>query len=164
MNTYQDYLFYFSCTFHFLLIFLKKSDLKLSDDRKGLTINIQLSKTDQFGRGSLTYIYQNNSIWCPINCLSILDKFENDDDNILIYSIQTLRYHLHIFKKNCVTDSENYSWYSFRRGGAYICGLNQVPDSIIKAHSRWKSSAYIVYVSVDVSHAGETISQIFNKL
>ena len=104
----------------------------------------------------ITYLY------CSIY-LSILDNFEND--NILIYSIQTLRYHLHIVLKTIgVDDPENYSWHSFRRGGAYLCGLHQVPDSIIKAHGRWKSSAYIRYVSVDMSHAGETIAQTFNKL
>lgn len=128
MNTFQDCLFYFYMCLSFSaflriseLAHLKKSDLKLSDDKKVLTIKIQYSKTDQFGRGSFTYIYQNDSIWCPINYLSILDNFENDDDNILMYSIQTLCYHLHIVVKTIgVDDPENYSWHSFRRGGACL--------------------------------------------
>ena len=172
MNTFQDYLFYFYMCLSFSAFLriselenLKKSDFKLSEDKKVLTINIQSSKTDQFGRGALTYIYKNESIWCPINYISILDQFEKDDDKIMIYSIQALRSHLQVVLKAIgIQDPQNYSWHSFRRGGAYLCGMHQVPDSIIKAHGRWRSSAYIRYVSVDMSHAGERIADTFGSI
>ena len=43
-------------------------------------------------------------------------------------------------------------------------GRHQEADSIIKAHGRWRSSAYIKYVSVGMSHAGERIADTFRSI
>ena len=42
-------------------------------------------------------------------------------------------------------------------------GRHQETDSIIKAHGRWCSSAYIRYISVDMPHAGERIADTFSS-
>lgn len=166
LNQMDDRLFFFYMTLSFSgflriseLLNLQKKDLELSNDNQILTLYIKNSKTDQFGRGCRTFIYNNETSWSPINFLDTIEKF-NDDDYICHLKEHALRSHLIIILKQIgIPDAENYSWHSFRRGGAYQCGLNGTPDYLIKAHGRWKSSAYIRYVSVDMSFAGQEIAK-----
>mgnify|MGYP001080046394 CR=1 FL=1 len=46
----------------------------------------------------------------------------------------------------------------------YISGCNGVSDSVIKAHGRWKSDAYIRYVSVEMPKAGREIAEVFSNI
>ena len=128
-----------------------------------LSINIATSKTDQFGKGTKTYIYDNEKPWCPLNFVDVLQNFK-DDDKIFTKNQYTLRTHLQFLLRSIgINDYKEYSWHSFRRGGAYYAGVSGVSDSIIKAHGRWKSTAYIRYVSVKMSNAGLTISNAFKN-
>lgn len=143
---------------------LKKKDLKVSEDKSTLSILIESSKTDQFGRGIQTYVYNNNQIWCPIFYLDAFDDV-NDDDLICNLCETALRSHLYtILSSIGVDDYKSYSWHSFRRGGAYLCGCNGISDSTIKAHGRWKSDAYIRYVNVEMPKAGRDIAEVFAKI
>lgn len=72
-NNVYDRKFFFYMTISFCAFLriselrnLKYKDLVLSDDKSTLSILIESSKTDQFGRGIQTYVYNNNKIWCPI--------------------------------------------------------------------------------------------------
>lgn len=166
LNQFDNRLFFLYMTLSFTaflriseLLQLTKKDLQLSDDNDILTISINSSKTDQFGRGSKTYVYNNQTIFNPIQYLDVLKNF-NDDDPICSVKEHALRSHLAVILRQIgIQDYTLYSWHSFRRGGAYYCGLKGTPDYIIKAHGRWKSSAYIRYVSVDMNFAGKEIAQ-----
>lgn len=171
LNQYDNRLFFLYMTLSFSgflriseLLNLKKKDLELSKDSQILTINISSSKTDQFGRGSKTFIYNNNTVFLPIQYLDVIDNLD-DNDLICHYKGHALRSYLSvILKKIGVADSRSYCWHSFRRGGAYLCGINGTPDYVIKAHGRWKSHAYIRYVSVDMNVAGKEIAESLGKI
>ena len=140
------------------LLNIKKKDLELSQNQDILAIKIQNSKTDQFGRGINTYIYKSNTIFCPIQYLDVLQNF-NDEDLICTVKEHALRSHLYVILNTIgVCDAAMYSWHSFRR-----CGMKGTPYYIIKAHGRWKSSAYIRYVSVDMNVAGKEIAESLEK-
>ena len=165
LNNFDDlkFIFFMALSFSaFLriseLMNFKRKNINLSDDNQILTITIESSKTDQFGRQVETYVYYNDTPWCPIKYLNAIDNL-NPDDNICNCSEHALRSHLTVVLRMIgVEDASSYSWHSFRRGGAYLCGLNGVPDSIIKAHGRWKSSAYIRYVNVEMPIAGQKVA------
>ena len=90
----------------------------------------------------------------------LYEFFQNLRDNEFICdNAYYLRQHLHaILKTIGIDDVANYNWHSFRRGGAYYASLNGVQDCVIKHQGRWKSEAYIRYVSVDGVRAGNEIS------
>lgn len=91
-------------------------------------------------------------------------QFLDDDDNIVKVKEHALRSHLSVVLSAIgIADTNKYSFHSFRRGGAYYCGFNGVPDYIIKAHGRWKSSPYIRYVSIQMNAAGEAITNALKK-
>ena len=165
LNMYENRLLFFYLTLAFSaflriseLMSLKKSDIKLSSDEKILSLHIEFSKTDQFGRGTLSYIYLTDKPWCPIPYVDVLDNF-GDDEKIVKLTESALRSRLRYLSKTIgVVDFDKYNWHSFRRGGAFYCGINGVPDYLIKAHGRWKSTSYIRYVSVEMTKAGEEVS------
>ena len=137
---------------------IRKSDIIIESPTM-MKLVIKSSKTDQFGHGTFTYLYDNGSSHSPFRFINYLEKLDNDQ-KIQTRSLATLRAHLcHVLKQIGVEGYENYGFHSFRRGGAYHASLNGVNDCIIKAHGRWKSSAYIRYVAVDMSRAGMEVSQ-----
>ena len=91
--------------------------------------------------------------------MDILEELD-DEDNIRSLKERALRYHLQVILRQIgIDDYQSYSWHSFRRGGAYNCSQKSTPDYIIKAHGRWKSSAYIRYVSIDMNLTGQEIAK-----
>lgn len=96
--------------------------------------------------------------------MSAINDYDKDEP-IVNKNERTLRAHLNVVLKSIgVEDSQSYSWHSFRCGGSYLCGLNGVTDSAIKAHGRWRSTAYVRYVSVEMPYAGRKIAQTFNNI
>lgn len=162
MQDNRRFMFLITLAFHgFLrmseLIALKKRDITLKDDR--MEILIQSSKTDQFGHGQKTYIFDNGDVSSPFRYVDVLDLLE-DDQHIVGSAPHTLRSHLHhVLTTIAVADPESYNFHSFRRGGAYLASCRGVADCVIKAHGRWKSSAYLRYVAVDMIRAGHEIGQ-----
>ena len=158
----QKFFFLMTLSFYCFLrisevINLKKSDLKYDDEKEILKVHISCSKTDQDHTGADTYVTKNNSLNCPINYMNFLQNLR--DDEFICNNTYYLRQHLHaILKSIGIDDVANYNWHSFRRGGAYYASLNGVQDCVIKHQGRWKSEAYIRYVSVDGVRAGNEIS------
>ena len=58
-------------------------------------------------------------------------------------------------------DHTKYSWHSFRRGGATLASQMNVDPALIKAHGRWNSEAYLLYVDSDKQRAGNQITTLF---
>ena len=138
------------------LIVLTKKQISTTTEGR-LDILIQTSKTDQFGHGQRTYIFDNQQIHSPFRYLDVIDNLE-DDEPVAGRSTHALRSHLrHVLTTIGVESPESYSFHSFRRGGAYLASCRGVADCVIKAHGRWKSSAYLRYVAVDMLRAGQEI-------
>ena len=156
----RRFMFLITLAFHgFLrmaeLVALKKSEITVRDGR--MEILIQSSKTDQFGQGQKTYLFDTGDVASPFRYVDVLDHLE-DDDPIAGSAPHSLRTHLqHVLATIGVDDPESYNFHSFRRGGAYLASCRGVADCVIKAHGRWKSSAYLRYVAVDMVRAGREI-------
>ena len=157
----RRFMFLITLAFHgFLrmseLIVLTKKQISTTTEGR-LDILIQTSKTDQFGHGQRTYIFDNQQIHSPFRYLDVIDNLE-DDEPVAGRSTHALRSHLrHVLTTIGVESPESYSFHSFRRGGAYLASCRGVADCVIKAHGRWKSSAYLRYVAVDMLRAGQEI-------
>ena len=166
LNMYDNrrFMFLICLAFHgFLrmseLMALKKSDVRVTEDGR-IEILIQTSKTDQFGHGQRTYIFDSGDVSAPIRYIDVLDQLEDDD--AIVGTCQTaLRSHLqHVLATIGVEQPKAYNFHSFRRGGAYLASCRGVADCVIKAHGRWKSSAYLRYVAVDMLRAGQEIGAV----
>lgn len=156
----RRFMFLITLAFHgFLrmaeLIALTKRDIAVKDDR--MEILIESSKTDQFGHGQKTYLFDNGDVSSPFRYVDVLDFLE-DNEQIVGLAPKSLRSHLqHVLATIGVDNPEYYNFHSFRRGGAYLASCRGVADCVIKAHGRWKSSAYLRYVAVDMVRAGREV-------
>ncbi|KAK8840153.1 hypothetical protein M9Y10_031092 [Tritrichomonas musculus] len=140
---------------------LKTEDITLDEENHRLKLHIRFSKTNQTGVGSDIFIYENDKNYSPYKLYKMLNKnFENNEYIVDLMGSQ-LRHHLKIILKHIGLNDTEYSWHSFRRGGAYQASLNGVPDCENKKHGRWLSEAYIRYVDVNPEKAG---LNIINKI
>ena len=165
LNQFTDTLFLFYMTlsyYGFLRISelqnLKFQDIVFDSQEERLILNIRFSKTDQFGKGEKTFVYDNDKEYSPYKLYQILKESIEDYEYIVQSTGNALRSHLKVILKRLGQNKDDYSWHSFRRGGAYQAALAGVNDSEIKKHGRWKSDAYIRYVAVDPERAGSSIS------
>ena len=87
----------------------------------------------------------------PMKGVYAVLELMNDNDLIVgQISHTTLRDWLkRILESIGVKDVNNYSFHSFRRGGAHLASMRGISDSTIKAHGRWRSEVYLRYVVVD---------------
>ena len=158
-------MFYMSLSFFgFLriseLLNLKKNDLYYDVETNKLILNIRFSKTDQVGQGYKTYLYNNtHKIYHPLNFIGFVSNLK-DDDNIVDISEDLLRKRLTSILEKLEMDSKQFSWHSFRRGGATLASENHIDPAVIKTHGRWQSEAYLLYVDRDQDNAGLQISDV----
>ena len=141
---------------------IRKNDI-IIENSNIIKLRISTSKTDQFGNGSFNYLYDNGSCYSPFRFVGYLN-FVKDGELIEPRCQSTLRSHLlYVMRTIGVDNYEQYGFHSFRRGAAYHASLNNVNDCVTKAHGRWKSSAYVRYVAVDMSRAGKEISDALSE-
>lgn len=140
------------------LLNLTTNDLVIDTTNSRLIVNIRYSKTDQFGKGEKIYLYDNDLNYSPYKLYTLLQDSYDENQNIVDCSPTALRKHLKVILKRIGVETDQYSWHSFRRGGAYHAAIAGVQDSEIKKHGRWKSEAYVRYVAVDPERAGREIS------
>ena len=141
------------------LMQLRKKDIRVDEARACMELFIRKSKTDQFGVGERTYIFKSQGASSPWSYRDVLECWGDDDLIVGNISENRLRAWLaRILEDIGVHDVGSYSFHSFRRGGAHLASLNGISDSTIKAHGRWRSEAYLRYVSVDRRWAGEQIA------
>ena len=134
-------MFYMTLSFYaFLriseLLNLRKKDIIYDVNKNKLIINIRFSKTDQNGKGVTTYLYNNTQkVYHPLNFINFISNL-NDNDYIVNMSEENLRKELNNVLKQLDLDVNQYSWHSFRRGGATLASQNHIDPAIIKAHGR----------------------------
>ena len=89
------------------------------------------------------------------------DDHLGDNEAIVGSSPHSLRSHLqHVLTTIGVEEPGSYNFHRFRRGGADIASCRGVADCVIKAHGRWKISAYLRYAAVDMVRAGREIGAV----
>ena len=127
---------------------LKVADLKLDTENGLLECNFTPSKTDQFGEGTTCYMYilVNGSITNPVHYMDVLVG-ETPETSVCPWKETALLSRLRAALKNIGVNPANYSWHSFRRGGAFRASERGVQDSVIKKHGRCNSEAYQRYVT-----------------
>ena len=141
------------------LLSLRKRDIRIDEEHGRMDILIRRSKTDQLGLGVTTYLFKSQGPSSPWNYRDVLECSDDDECIVPGLSEKTLRGWLgRILQQIGVQDFQNYSFHSFRRGGAHLASLNGAADSVIKAHGRWRSEAYLRYVAVDRHWAGQQIA------
>jgi integrase len=134
---------------------LKKSHIQIQDDILVITLN--KSKVDQFGIGTKVLIHDNGKPYSVFKFIQYLTPI-GESEKVFPKSTATYTRHLRQMFDKLNLPSEHYSSHSFRRGGAYMAAKKGVPDSVIKAHGRWRSECYQRYVRVDNERAGLEIS------
>ena len=102
---------------------LKLEDIVFDSQEKRLILNIRFSKTDQYGKGTQAFIYENDKKYSPYKLHQILFDSFKDYDYIVQTTGNALRSHLKVILKHLGLNKHDYSWYSFRRGGAYQAAL-----------------------------------------
>lgn len=141
------------------LLGLRKRDITINEADGRMDLFIRRSKTDQMGIGETTYLFACEGPGSPWTYRDVLECCNDDDLIVGGLSEKTLRQWLaRILQKVGVEHVERYSFHSFRRGGAHLASLNGASDSVIKAHGRWRSEAYLRYVAVDRRWAGREIA------
>lgn len=170
LKTYDDRLFFFLMTlaFHFFMrvsevLSLRPCDVILDEAKNLLSVNFWKTKTDQFGSGTVSFINLHDDICCPGKYVDVLTRLPQDEP-ILTLSSKAMTSKLRfLLKKISVSDSDRYSWHSFRRGAAYRASQMGIQDCVIKKHGRWQSDAYMRYCRVDAVRAGGEIADAFRR-
>ena len=151
-------------SYHFFMrvsevVGLRVGDLTLDRDNNLLECKFTHTKTDQFGEGTKCYILVNDSLTNPAGYLDVLQG-EDPESPVSPWKERALLSRLRSLLERIGEDPAQYSWHSFRRGGAYRASEKGVQDSVIKKHGRWNSEAYQRYVAVDAVRAGTEITAL----
>ena len=119
-----------------------------------IQLTLTHSKTDQFRRGSHTFLGKTGSDLCPVEALlqflvrrpgpRVGPLFIHKDGRPL--TRDQFVSHLKEALSSCGIDSRRYSGHSFRIGAATAAAQAGVPDHLIKTLGRWDSEAYQSYI------------------
>ena len=148
---------------------VKNSDIIRSENH--VKIQLRVSKTDPFRKGTQVLVYRNQSITCPVAAVSkYLRCTRNITKSAPFFQLQnrnpvTKPWFIRKLRQKLMAaglDERKYSGHSFRRGGATSMAAAGIPDSIIKEAGRWSSNSYQVYVQPS-NKSAESISQVLGN-
>ena len=116
-------------------------------------INLRQSKTDVFGAGFTLYVGATKDILCPVaavlaylalrpSMLGPLFILEDGGPLSRVKLVAAIQQGLAIGG----VDVSRFSGHSFRIGAATTATQVGIPDSLIQALGRWKSSAFLSYI------------------
>jgi integrase len=156
-----DLFFMMTVMFHGFLrisevVALHFSDVRVTDGV--LAVTIRRSKGDQLAKGECVFIHDSGKPYSPFRFLE--SQVGSGEELIFPLSQETYRCHFLWVLSALGLSATDYSFHSFRRGGANAASLAGISDCVIKRHGRWKSEAYIVYCNVDGNRAGLEISAV----
>lgn len=129
-----------------------------------VTINLDMSKTDQLRKGSQVVISDSSNVdTCPVKILkrylSQVERFAIDlsqyifralsktkTGHVLVstnkpISYSSIRDYFKVTFKDIVPDITVFSTHSLRAGGASAAANAGVPDRLFQRHGRWKSAS-----------------------
>jgi integrase len=133
---------------------LKRENIQVQDGR--ILIEIESSKTDSTGKGAVVAIADGPQDYHPLKFIGVIEEFA-PEMLLFKHSIASYRKWLKILIGVIGEDPRKFSLHSLRRGGARAASIAGVPDSLIKAHGRWKSECVSLYTIVGAVQAGEAI-------
>lgn len=134
---------------------LSPRDIQVDDHANPTCVFVTLrsSKTDIFGRGQTLCIGSTGNHLCPVAALlSYLALQTPGPGTLFVYqsgqllSRQSL---VHEVRRALVAsgrDLSRYNGHSFRIGAATTAAVVGLPDSLIQALGRWRSSAFLRYI------------------
>ena len=138
------------------LLSLKKNQVRISDGC--LILFLPKSKTDVYGQGTEVVLSDVDSPACPRTVYASYQTFlENCEEDAFIFRpiaskkarkfrsgnrampYTKAREELRFFLRLLGHKPNEFTWHSFRHGGATTAANNDVPSRLLKAHGRWKS-------------------------
>ena len=154
----------FHPSFHLCL-----SDLTLdqSSPQWRITLNIKVSKTDQFRRGTTIVLGATAADLCPVSAL--LDYlvarggapgplFITGDSQALTRSVFVQQVQAALSASGL--DGSKFNGHSFRIGAATSASQGGVPETTIKILGRWQSTAYQQYIRPSADHLANVSGQL----
>lgn len=126
-------------------------------------ITIKASKTDPFRKGVAIFLGKTNNELCPVTAIATylalrgtspgpFFRFNNGQPLTRESFVSRVRR----LVTEAGVEAKKYAGHSFRVGAASTAAACGVEDSLIKTLGRWESSAYLLYVRVQLS---KTLSQ-----
>lgn len=168
MEDYNDAIFIMtiSTMYYGFMRASEMTQLKIENvyqEENSIVLHIDFSKTDPTGYGADIEIMKRDDPFNP--CIIYEQLLKNFQEKMGIflwpYSMSMLRNRLkHELIAIGIENVEKYSLHSCRRGGAAAASLAGVQDSVIKAHGRWLSEAYQIYIQVNARKAGLEITSL----
>ena len=126
------------------------SDVTFSVPRRLALIFLKRSKTDPFRRGVTVRIGMQGHSLCPVRALGLYIAIRGQHPGPL-YQFQNGMYLTRARILDVITcslpDVPFVNTHSFRRGGASALAAAGCPQEVIQILGRWKSMAYIEYLS-----------------
>jgi integrase len=135
---------------------LKRKNIEVRDGR--ILIEIESSKTDSTGKGAIVAIADGPQEYHPLRFIGAIEEFA-PEMMLFEHSISSYRRWLKMLIGRIGEDPQKFSLHSLRRGGARAASIAGVPDSLIKAHGRWKSECVSLYTLASAVQAGEAIGE-----
>ena len=135
---------------------LKRSDLVFAGSH--LKIILHKNKSDVYGAGAEVLIATTGGSYCPTKNLELFllltDNFSSGDMYLfrkldgdkmsslnLPMTYTEARAELKFYLSQVVSNEADFSWHSFRHGGASAAASKGVPDRLLKRHGRWRSDS-----------------------
>jgi integrase len=134
---------------------------EIVEDEDGMTLTIRQSKTDAFGKGAICFIQKSDTPYCACHWFRQAREVMSDvsaSARVFPISLQKFNQDLRSLLTAAGFDEGNYSSHSMRRGGAQQAARMQVEDNVIQRHGRWKSTAFLIYTSMERKAAGRMIT------
>ena len=124
------------------------------EDPQLLTVRLRKSKTDPFGAGTYIYIGRTGTTLCPVpSVLAYLAIRPQRQGPLFIFengarlSKQVLVSHLRQALLQLGEDDMKFTGHSFRIGAATTAAAAGFSEYFIQFLGRWKSSAYLAYIT-----------------
>lgn len=137
-------------------------DLKWDDvvsTRLHFSITIRKSKTDQLGQGlTMKFLRRADSLDLPTAyAVFTIWNAPAKGQRFFRHRADWVRHAIKVYAARLNEDPVKYSGHSFRKGGARAAFESGIPDSVIKVHGRWSSSAYERYIDVQQQEAADRV-------
>ena len=136
-------------------VVLSSSDIRVDCQHNPtyLSVSLRGSKTDPFGEGCTLYIGRTNSRICPVTAILAYLAIRSSASGPLFLHADgapltrpELISAVHLALTTTGMDLSRYTGHSFRIGAATSAALAGLPDSLIQALGRWKSSSFLRYI------------------
>ena len=137
------------------------NDVGVNWQRQIMHVNIKISKTDPFREGATVRIPVLANELCPVRAMLRFlvtrppirgPLFQFCDGRFLT------RAHITALLTRAFPNNQRISSHSFRRGGATALANSGTPDYIIQLLGRWKSDAYLQYISLPDNFSRKLLS------